>query len=114
MKPIRKINLRPEGDKVFVNINDDTFLELEWQKADELATALKAVARIAEAYEKAEKIIQDSALLMRGGAGFSLSNDPKILDAARNEAAFNSELRRKLPGGVKSEEVVGLPTILKH
>ena len=114
MKPIRKLNIRAEGNKVFVNINDDTFLELEWQKADEFAAALRATARVAESHQKAARIIADSALLMRGGAPFSLSNDPRVLDAARNEAAWNRDLRRQLPGGVKSDEVLGLPTIIRH
>lgn len=114
MKAIRKVQVRQDGAKVFVNINDDTFLELEWQKADELAAALKACARLAEGHEKAAQVLLDTAFLMRSGAPFTLSNDPKLLDAARNAAAFDKTLRRQLPGGVKSQEVVGLPTILRH
>jgi hypothetical protein len=114
MKAIRKVQLRAEGARVFVNINDDTFLELEWQKADEVAAALKACARLAEGHEKAEQVLKDTAFLMRSGAPFTLSNDPRLLDAAKNEAAFDKDLRRQLPGGVKSREVFGLPTIRRH
>lgn len=60
----------------------------------------------------AERIVMDSAILMRSGAPFSLSDHPVLKDEARKEAAWNSDLRRHMPGGVKSGEVFGLPKII--
>lgn len=108
-----KINLRPHGTKVFVNLDDKTFLEIDWRSADELATALRACARKCEEQEKAEQIAKDAGLLLRAGVPIGLTSDPRIQDAAASIAAWDRDLRRALPGGVKSEEHVGAPTIIR-
>lgn len=60
----------------------------------------------------AESIALDSALLLRVGLGhIGLSDNPKIQDMARVEAESNRDLRRYLPGGIKSEVQFGTPAI---
>lgn len=80
--------------------------------AAHLWRALVAKARQAEEQAKAESIAADAAILFRSGAPFGLSNDPKIQDEAIKEAAWNRDLRRFMPGGIKSTEVIGVPTII--
>lgn len=109
-----KFHVRAEGQKVLVNLNDRAFLELEPHVALALAAAITQAAKRADEIRNVDGIIRDSAILMRAGAPFSLSSRPRIVDAARSEAAWNGDLRRYMPGGVKSEEVFGLPTIISH
>lgn len=109
-----RCNVRQEGAKVRVNIDNHTFLELDPRAALEFARMLKSVARQADEWAHAERIVADSALLMRTGAPCTLSSHPTILDAARSEAAWNRDLRRYLPGGVKARGVFGTPNVVKH
>ena len=82
----------------------------------ELARAMLGQAQKAKELrpKEAEKIAFDSALLLRAGANIGLSNNPKILDMAKTEAVHNRDLRRYMPGGVKSTSVVGTPGLIKH
>ena len=90
------------------------FVMLEKRVAlDVVAALIKGKLRIEELAE-AERIARDSAILLRAGANFGLSNDPRILDAAKSAAAWDSELRRCMPGGVKSEEAFGTPALIQH
>lgn len=110
------VRIRQEGTDVvaqFVDGGKSFVLQLEFQTALDIAQLLAGAARRAEEWANAERIAHDSAILMRSGAPFSLSDHPAILSEARKEAAWNGELRRAMPGGVKSEEVFGLPTILQ-
>lgn len=87
------------------------FADMPWQAADSLASALSAKARQAEEQVKAGDIIYDNAICMRAGLPFGLSNRRDIVCEAMKEAAWNTNLRRYMPGGVKSKEVFGTPTV---
>lgn len=80
-----------------------------------IATARVMIAQANKAMETrpkiAEQIALDSALLLRAGVPLGLTNNPKILDMARVEAVSNRDLRRAMPGGVKSAEQVGAPSV---
>jgi hypothetical protein len=108
------ITVRREGDKVLLLSGGLLIAEMPWQAADDLARALTAKARQAEEHVKAERIAFDSAILMRAGVPFSLSNRRDILKEAMKEAAWSTKLRRYMPGGVKSREVFGIPSIINH
>lgn len=70
------------------------------------------VARVVEEESSdPEKLILDAAILHRSGAPFGLSNSPKINAEAKKEATGNRELRRFMPDGIKSAEVLGTPTV---
>lgn len=111
---LKSVTIRCEGDKVLLLSGGILIAEMHWQKADELADLLHRKARQAEEQAKAERIINDSAILVRAGVSFTLSNRPDILKEAAKEAAWNRDLRRFMPGGVKSKEVFGLPSIVRH
>lgn len=104
------VNVVQQAHHVLLAINDRV-TEMPWQKAKELARALLTVAAKAEEFEKAAGIAFDQAVLLRSGAPFGLTDNPDIQKEAAKEAAWNSELRRKMPGGVKSEEVLGTPVV---
>lgn len=90
------------------------FITLEKRVATDVAKALIAGKLRLEEIEQAGRIARDSAILYRAGAPFGLSNDPAILDEAKKAAAWDSELRRCMPGGVKSEEAFGTPALIRH
>lgn len=77
--------------------------------------AHKLIGQARKAMERrprvAEQVIHDGALLLRAGVPLGLSNDPQILDETRKEAQHNRDLRRHLPGGVKSTTQYGAPTV---
>lgn len=107
-----KVLVRAEGAKVLVAIDDQRFLEIGWQQADELARMLLAKAREAEQYAKVDQLVLDQGLIMRAGFPVGLTNNPRVIDAAKVEAAHNREFRRAIPS-IRSQEVVGMPTLIQ-
>lgn len=108
-------------------VNADTLLVIKNGKAiDEmtpeamLALAQAMIQQANRAIEtrpkEAEKLALDNAILLRAGAGnvLGLTDNPKIKEMAAKEAVSNRDLRRYMPGGVKSQEQVGTPGIVKH
>ena len=108
------VDIRQDGERVIIIRDGRAILDLPYDAAQALARALMAKALKAEEIAKAAGIIEDSAILMRAGARMSLTNHPQLLDQARVEAAWNSKLRRYMPGGVKSREVFGTPAVIRH
>jgi hypothetical protein len=109
--------IRREGEHVLVQFDDggkSFVIQLEGRVAVELGAQLRQQGLLADEWAQAERIAADSAVLLRAGANFGLSSDPRILDEARKEAAWNSDLRRYMPGGVRSEECFGTPTVRAH
>ncbi len=90
---------------------DGRTLRMPWSAALDVGKAIIRKARDAEEIAKAEDIIFDQALLIRTGAPLGFSDHPGIQAEAAKEAAWNSDLRRYLPGGVKSAEQFGRPNV---
>lgn len=111
---LHALTIRREGEKVLLLSGGVLIAEMPWQSADELARALTAKARQAEEQQKAESIAYDAAILMRAGVPMGLSNRRDIIKEAMKEAAWNTNLRRYMPGGIKSKEVFGTPTVIRH
>lgn len=111
---IRQIRIRQDGDKVYLIDQGRTILSMPWDAAIELSQAIYRQAKRAEEISNAEKIIFDHAILTRAGAPIGLSSNPMIKKEVAKEAAWNRYLRRMMPGGVKSREVFGTPTLIKH
>lgn len=88
--------------------------EFSWEGAKALAQALTVQANRAEEWAKAERVAMDAAILLRSGAPFGITDHPAIQAEAAKEAAWNRDLRRWMPGGVKSEEAVGTPMFTSH
>lgn len=86
---------------------------IPWQQCDEIAKSFTRAARAGEQYEKANLIIPAEAALIRTGAPFALSNDPKIRDAAYAEAQWG-DARKQMPmRGVPSPRQLGVPSVIK-
>jgi len=88
--------------------------DLPWDAALRAADALRQVSKRAEEWAQAEKIASDQALLIRTGAPIGLSNNPTIIGEAKKRAQHDRDLRRYLPGGIRSKTVFGAPTIVRH
>lgn len=88
--------------------------EMPWEAALQLAAALQQVGRLAESYAKANSIVADGAILLRAGAPFGITDDAKMKREIAKEAAWSTRLRRYMPGGVKSAEQFGTPTIIQY
>ncbi|MCC6649062.1 MAG: hypothetical protein IT374_26275 [Polyangiaceae bacterium] len=110
----QRIAVSDEGPRVHLAIGGMHAL-MPWEQARAIGRVLIAAAARAEETAKAEAVALDHALLLRAdgipfvdGAGretrlrVGLTADPRILDEAAKEAAHNRELRRALPGGVRS------------
>lgn len=82
--------------------------------APEFADALIAKARECDEQEHAASVVADNALLFRAGVPIGLSSDPKIQAETIKEAEHNRDLRRALPGGIKSTVLLGTPSIVKE
>ena len=109
-----RIVIRQEGAHVLLNFDDKFFVQLEAAAARELWAQLSGQIALAEEYEQAERIIRDSAILLRAGAPIALSSNPKIVDAAKQSAAWDSDLRRYMPmKGITSQESFGTPRIIQ-
>jgi hypothetical protein len=86
-------------------------MDVTAELARDISHALRSVARKCEEVEKAENIIADGALLFRSGAPFGFSDHPKIQEEIVKTARDDRDLRRFMPGGIKSTEVLGTPTL---
>jgi len=107
------LTIRHEGTRVLIIKNGVLVGDLDHRAALELGRALMAQAKRAEEIAQHEQIAYDEAILLRAGLGgrLGLTNNRHIMDAAKNLAAWDSRLRRYLPGGVQSAEAVGTPAI---
>ncbi len=109
-----KMIIKQYGERVLLIVDGRLVADMPWQAALNVSAALRNKAKLAEEIAQAEKIAQDQAILTRAGFPVGLSNHPKIKDEAAKIAAWDSKLRRYMPGGVKSKEVFGTPTIIQH
>lgn len=83
---------------------------IPWTTCIQIASSFRVAARKGEEYAKANDIIRDQALLVRTGAPFAFSDDPRILDAARTEAQWG-DTRTQMPMSIPSPRGVGTPEI---
>lgn len=111
---VRSVTVRREGFDILVLEGGRLLFRLPWNAALEFAQAMVYQARRIEEIVKREQIVFDQAILNRRGIPIGLVVDPRLRDEAMKEAHWNSSLRRYLPGGVKSQEAVGTPAIIKH
>lgn len=107
---IKKISVGVDGNKVLLTINGNTEV-IPWEAADDIAKALIVKARQAEEEEKALLIVEDNALLLRVGVPIGLSNRTDIQQESAFAAQYDEKLRKYFPGGVKSTEIFGTPSV---
>lgn len=108
------LRIRQEGSDVLLIRGGKLLVRLPWDAALVVARELHQAGKLAEEQAKAEGIVMDQAIVLRAGMPFGLSSDPRIQREAGKEAAWNSKLRRYMPGGIKSQEQVGRPAVIKH
>lgn len=112
---IRSVDVRLEGERVLLIVDGRRVLDVPCgEVADQLARAIMAQSRRGEEIIHAERIAFDYGLLLRKGIPIGLTNNPKIQEMGAKEAAWNRDLRRALPGGVKSQEHFGTPAVIRH
>lgn len=85
--------------------------ELPWEAALQLSRAIQAKARRAEEIAKAEAVAMDHAILLRSGAPFGLALNRRVRAFAEHLAVTSRRLQRYMPGGVKSQESLGVPVV---
>lgn len=107
-----KAIVRQEGTRVLFIVNGHG-VEMSWQAAEKLGRALVSKARLAEELAKAEAIAADDAILLRAGFPLGLTNHPKIRAESRKLAEHDRNLRRYMPGGIRSKVHFGAPTIIQ-
>ena len=108
------MDVRNEGGSVLLIVDGKCVADLPWQAALQVQAAIRAKACLAREYAEASRVISDQALMLRKGIPIGFTDNPKIQDEAAKEAVNNRELRRALPGGVKSQEHVGTPKVITH
>lgn len=99
--------------KMAMLLNGRFICLIPWRIADVFAKKLQSLARQCEEYENANKIIVADALLIRTGAPFSLTNNPKIREESYKEAQWNSDIRKGMPMTVPSAKKTGTPVVVK-
>lgn len=87
---------------------------LPWELADEANKALHAAARKCEEYAKAHQIIVADSLLIRTGAPFSFTSNPRIREESFSRAQWDSAARKAMRLAARpSPKPVGRPRIVK-
>jgi hypothetical protein len=107
----RDIGFRLEGEALVFIANGKMVFDIPAKAARKLWKATVAATRLAEEQAKAPAIAMDQAILFRAGAPFGLSSDPKIQAEAGKEAAWNTDLRRFIRGGIRSKRMLGAPVV---
>jgi hypothetical protein len=87
---------------------------IPWQACLEVGASFTVAARKGEELAKAPDIIAQDALLVRTGAPFALTDNPRIRDASYNDAQWDPHVRRAMPlRAVPSPRQCGTPTLIK-
>jgi hypothetical protein len=95
--------------EVVLLVDGQYVCNIPWQAADRVAQALIRSARLCEQEANANKIIRADALLIRTGAPFSLTSDPRMRAAAFTDAQWDSAARKGMP--IRKNPVTGAWTV---
>lgn len=112
MDDVKFFIARQEGSRVLLIFNGKLVATLPWQAAKDVAKAIHMQSKAAEEFDKALTVIGDEAFLIRTGAPFSLTSNPKIRQEAFKESQYLNQL--PAPPLIPSSECVGTPTIIGH
>lgn len=107
----KEIRIKSEGADVLLFVGN-TVERMPAHVAKQIADAMRSAAALADEYANKDQIIRDTAILTRAGVTLGLTNRPDFKREAGKLAAWARDLRRYMPGGVKSAEVVGVPAII--
>lgn len=110
----QSLTIHQEGDRVHLIVNGRIVADLPWNAALEVAQAIRAQAARAEEVAKREQVAYDHAIALRLGLPFGLAFNADIRKLGEQAAQFDRGLRRYLPGGIRSQESVGTPSVIRH
>lgn len=110
---LEQIRVGRDGKRIKVISNGRLLLDIPYEAALEIGRALIGKGKEAEELANPHKIIMDQALLIRSGFPLGLTNNRDVMKESIKEAVNNRDLRRYLPGGVKSQAVVGTPSLIQ-
>ena len=105
------VRVRREDNNVQVIRDGKLVFDMPWDAALEFADAIKYQAHMIEEIVKREQVVFDQAILNRIGMPIGIINNRHLQAESMHEAQYNRDLRRFLPGGIKSKEAVGTPTV---
>lgn len=111
---MQALRVRHEGPMVQIISGRRLVAEMPPAAARELIRALQHVTGLAEEIDQRERIVFDNAILIRAGLPFGLIHNRHLRHQSGVEAAWNSDLRRYMAGGIRSKEAFGVPTIINH
>ncbi len=111
MKQIRFVQQRTD---VLMLVNGRLVAEMPYKAALEVSKACYQVAKKAEEIAQVDRLTLDGGILMRAGFPIGLTDNKDIQKEIAKEAVSNRDLRRFMPGGVKSREVFGTPSVIRH
>jgi len=115
---IESVDIKRDGSNVvMVTGSGKVAFNTHWKHAERIARAILEQCRRIEQHEEMPRTIADQALLTRLGAGFGLlpqGVSPAVEAEVAREAQHNSDLRKYLPGRVKSQELVYAPSVRRH
>lgn len=111
MSEMTQVRIRQEGTYVLVIVDGKTVINAPYNVALDIFREGIAASKRAEELAHVEGIVHDQAILIRAGAPFGLTNNTAMLREAVTEAGHNPVIRRHMPGGIKSKELVGTPEV---
>ncbi len=107
-----KVRVARENTDVLLQLEDRGY-RIPYQVALRLSDLLLRAGKAAEEAANVAQVVEDGAILARAGVPIGLSDDPKVQDEIKKSAAWDKKLRKAMPGGVKSKEVFGKPTLIQ-
>lgn len=93
-----RTSIRVEGDHVLLISDGVLLMDMPYQVAIEIGRLLIAQGKQAETHAKRDQVVLQQAMLMRLSLpfGFIPRTRPDLMHMAGNEAAWNTDLRRRI------------------
>jgi hypothetical protein len=107
-----RVTVRYDGSDLLLVFEPCGWL-IKWPPAEysKISDALHAKAGLAEEFDEALRIAREHAILLRAGFPMGLTSNPLIQAEAKTIAEHDRDLRRFMPGGVRSQVMLGAPIV---
>lgn len=110
---LEQIRVGRDGNRIKVISKGRLILDVPHEAALEIGRAIIGKAKEAEELANPRQIIMDQAILFRSGFPLGLTNNRDIMSESIKTAMHDRDLRRFMPGGVRSQAVVGTPSLIQ-